>query len=64
MSSESIDKKHQKFDITESLCLKSLIIPFSRFFANRENYIYNGEEKIPFNLRHPKYKEILLDEFL
>lgn len=65
MSLESIEKKNQEnnFSIKESLNLNALIIPFSLFFTHHEDYIYTGEEKIPFKLRHLEYKKILLSEF-
>ncbi|MFW9866139.1 MAG: hypothetical protein ACFFEN_08590 [Candidatus Thorarchaeota archaeon] len=65
MSLESIEKKNQEndFSIKVSLNLNTFIIPFSLFFTHHEDYIYTGEEKIPFELRHPKYKKILLNEF-
>ena len=66
MSSDSIDKKNQEIDfsVKELLDLSTLIIPFSSFFTHNENYIYTGEEKIPFEMRHPEYKRILLSEFV
>ena len=66
MSSESIDKKYQEIDISskELLNLSALIIPFSLFFTHSEDYIYTGEERMPFEMRHPEYKRILLSEFV
>ena len=65
MSSKIIEKKiHEiKFEIQESFQVKNIIIPFSLFFMNREEYIYTGEERLPFNKKHPLYKTLLLNEF-
>ena len=65
MSSRATDKKHHGIEnnIRDSFQVKNVIIPFSLFYGNRENYIYSGEEKIPFRKRHPLYKVILLNEF-
>jgi len=65
MSSRAIDRKHHenKYDIRESFQVKNVFIPFSLFFGTPEDYIYSGEEKIPFKKRHPLYKAILLNEF-
>ena len=66
MSSKSVDKKYHEVehDIRESFQVKNVIIPFSLFFGTQEDYIYSGEEKIPFKNRHPLYRVILLNEFL
>ncbi|MFX0167309.1 MAG: hypothetical protein ACFFAG_08490 [Promethearchaeota archaeon] len=65
MSLKGIDKKYYeiKYEIRESSQVKNFIIPFSLFFGTQEKYIYSGEEKIPFEKRHPLYKVILLNEF-
>jgi len=43
--------------------VKAIFVPFSSFFGIREKFIYTGEEKIPFQKKHPLYKSIMLDEF-
>ena len=65
MSSKSVDKKNHEieYDIRESFQVKNVIVPFSLFFGNQENFIYLGDEKILFKNRHPLYKVILLNEF-
>jgi hypothetical protein len=65
MSSKSIDKKvvHLDIEITESFQVKDIIIPYSLFFRRQEPFIYSGQEKMPFEKRHPLYKSIMLNEF-
>ena len=65
MSSKIIEKKiHEiKFEIKESFQIRSIMIPFSLFFMNREKYIYSGEERMSFKKRHPLFKAILMNEF-
>lgn len=44
--------------------LSQMFIPFSRLLdKNIESDIYTGEEKIPFEQRHPIYKALLRIEF-
>ena len=65
MSSKSIDRKYHdtRNDFRDSFRLKNVIIPLSSIFTAKERYIYSGEEKIPFNKRHPVYRVLLLNEF-
>jgi hypothetical protein len=45
--------------------ISDAVMPFSdssKFEV--EQYIYTGEEKIPFNERNPDYQKIFKDEFL
>ncbi len=66
MSSRSIKKKFVKIEYKEEaeyFDLKRVVIPFSLFFPKDERFIYDGNEKIPFNKRDPLYKTILLQEF-
>lgn len=65
MSSKSRKKEtvHIEFELKEGFQVKSLAIPYSLFFRNQEEFIYMGDEKIPFKNRHPLYKSILLYEF-
>jgi hypothetical protein len=65
MSSRAIDKRYHEneYEITKPLHLKDIIIPYSQFYGNQERFIYTGEEKIPFQNRHPLYKIIMLNEF-
>jgi hypothetical protein len=45
--------------------ISNLIIPFSVIFKTETpTYIYSGEENIPFEEKHPEFKQILLSEFL
>jgi len=40
-------------------------MPFSSIDeSTKKEYIYIGNEKIPFKERHPEYKRILIKEFL
>ncbi|MHA2390616.1 MAG: hypothetical protein ACXAEX_01500 [Promethearchaeota archaeon] len=65
MSSESIDKKLHRFEDTvqEPEKLKLVIVPFSTFFIKQENFVYTGDEKIPFKKREVLYQTIMLREF-
>jgi len=65
MSSKIIDTKYYEIDDTlgNPFQVKNIIVPFTSFFGIREKFIYTGEEKIPFQKRHPLYKSIMLDEF-
>ncbi|MHA2036248.1 MAG: hypothetical protein ACW98X_07430 [Promethearchaeota archaeon] len=65
MSSKSVDKKHMKIEYTEEriLDLKNIITPFSRLILNKEQFIYDGNERIPFHKRDPLYQSTLLHEF-
>ena len=58
MSSKSTEKKPQIIsvsDVEEPLKLKNVIVPFSKF-GNSIQYIYCGNEKIPFRERDPLYQ--------
>lgn len=65
MSSEIKRRKYQepREFIEERINIKALILPFSLFSGKKEEYIYVGGEKIPFNKRHPVYRELFLSEF-
>ncbi|MFW9938112.1 MAG: hypothetical protein ACFFD5_10720 [Candidatus Thorarchaeota archaeon] len=54
------ENSNSKFVINTS----NVIIPFSKFF-NKEtrNDIYDGNEKIPFNKKHPIFKALMRIEF-
>jgi hypothetical protein len=42
-----------------------IIVPFSDVSSQKnEEYIYNGEEKIPFPERHPIFQALMLYEFV
>ena len=65
MSSKSTEKKPQIISVSsveEPLKLKNAIVPFSKF-GHSIQYIYNGNEKIPFRERDPLYQTILKREF-
>lgn len=65
MSSKSIEQKFVEIEQKEEeyFDLRRAIIPFSLFFLKDEQFIYEGNEKIPFSKRDPLYKTILLQEF-
>ena len=69
MSSHTVEKKVIIFpsydsDKEESINFYEIIIPFSNFGSSRSiTYIYNGNENIKFNERHPVYRRLLLNEF-
>ncbi len=65
MSSEIKKKKYIKLEefSEKRISIKSLILPFSLFPGKKEEYIYHGEEKMPFSRRHPVYIETFLSEF-
>ena len=69
MSSHTIKTKVFLFpsvdtDKEDSINFNEIIIPFSNF-GNSQSlaYIYNGNENIKFNERHPIYRRLLLNEF-
>ena len=65
MSSKTSDKKIQEIPVIEldaPLSLRDIMIPFSHF-SKPEKCIYYGNEKIPFNQRHPVYQAIFKREF-
>ena len=70
MSSHSAEKKFHFVHINESyeeefVNFNNIIIPFSEFGNSKKiSYLYNGLEEMPFKVRHPKFKEILLNEFI
>ena len=65
MSSNIKKRKYQEPEeqIEEKFNVKTVIFPFSLLPGKREEYIYTGEEKIPFSERHPVYRELFLSEF-
>jgi len=69
MSSKSIDKGvldiNDSANIFEELfSLKDLVISFTEIFGSEKpQYIYIGNEKIPFKKRHPVYQTIFKKEF-
>jgi len=69
MSSKSAKRKHEelrKFEVAveEHFDLRRAVISFSKLSENSTSeYIYTGQEKIPFKKRHPKYQSILRNEF-
>ena len=45
--------------------ISGAVLHLSDLNKNEESeYIYNGDEKIPFNERHPEYQRIFKEEFL
>jgi hypothetical protein len=45
--------------------ISGAVMPFSDANKFEESqYIYNGDEEIPFNERHPEYQRIFKEEFL
>ena len=69
MSSKPIKRKHEevrKFEVTveDHFDLRRAVISFSRLPEySAPEYIYTGQEKIPFKERHPEYQSILRNEF-
>jgi len=69
MSSQTVEKKVLIFpsyntDKEDSINFNKIIIPFSNFGSSQSlAYIYNGNENIKFNERHPVYRRLLLNEF-
>ncbi|MBA7519543.1 hypothetical protein ES705_11622 [subsurface metagenome] len=69
MSSQIVEKKVLIFpsdntDKEDSINFNEIIIPFSNFGSSQSlAYIYNGNENIKFNKRHPVYRRLLLNEF-
>lgn len=44
--------------------ISGAVMPFPNSDKFEEQYIYTGEEKIPFNERDSEYQQIFKDEFL
>ncbi len=69
MSSKSPDKKSLKspgkdFTFESPLNFRNIVIEFSDFGKSEKyNYIYFGNEKIPFSKRDPTYQAIIRNEF-
>lgn len=69
MSSQTVEKKVIIFpndgtDKEDSINFNDIIIPFSDLGRSKSpSYLYNGDEDINFNERHPVYQKLLLDEF-
>jgi hypothetical protein len=71
MSSGSIEKDKEEHFLMErnrekplKLILSEIIIPFSSVIEQQSYpYIYEGDEKIPFQQRHPIYKAMMKIEF-
>lgn len=71
MSSQTVEKKVLIFpsyntdkEERDSINFNKIIIPFSNFGSSQSlAYIYNGNENIKFNERHPVYRRLLLNEF-
>jgi hypothetical protein len=71
MSSQTVERKVLIFlsddtgaDKEDSINFNEIIIPFSNFGSSQNlTYIYNGNEGIKFNERHPVYRRLLLNEF-
>lgn len=65
MSSKSTDKKvvYLDVEVKDSFQVKDIVIPYALFFRRQQEFIYSGQEKIPFEKRHPLYRSIFLNEF-
>ncbi|MFW9821612.1 MAG: hypothetical protein ACFFE4_01670 [Candidatus Thorarchaeota archaeon] len=65
MSSKSFDQKEYRFDysVQDPKFLKSVVIPYSIFYKKTQKFIYSGYETIPFKMRDPSYRKILIAEF-
>jgi hypothetical protein len=62
---ESIKENHLTMIRTDQKSIvEQIFIPFSDISSQfREEYIYTGEEKIPFKERHPVFRDLMLGEF-
>ena len=69
MSSKSISKIQEELDESKiktnnPINFQRALVSFSQFAgASTTKFIYTGEEKIPFNERHPEYQLIFRYEF-
>jgi hypothetical protein len=66
MGSRIKEKKEYPFDRDREFhkILSQIVEPYSSLFAIKEkNFIYSGEESIPFNQRHPTFKILMKLEF-
>ena len=65
MGIETIKENHLVMNRTDQKSiLEQIFIPFSDILRQiREEYIYTGEEKIPFKERHPVFRDLMLGEF-
>ncbi len=64
MSSKIKENKDNKFDMKYHELLSQIVQRFSSLFNLKENdYIYSGEESIPFSQRHPTFKSLMKLEF-
>lgn len=64
MSSKIKENKNNKFDVKYHELLSQIVQRFSSLFNIKENdYIYSGEESIPFSERHPTFKSLMKLEF-
>jgi len=69
MSSKSVKREHEeviKFEVMveDHFDLRRAVISFSKLSEHSTpEYIYTGQEKIPFKNRHPEYQSILRNEF-
>ena len=60
MSSKIKENKDNKFDMKYHELLSQIVQRFSSLFNLKENdYIYSGEESIPFSQRHPTFKSMM-----
>ena len=69
MSSKSVKRKHEdvrkcEVAVEDHFDLKRAVISFSKLSEySTPEYIYTGQERIPFKNRHPEYQSILRNEF-
>ncbi len=71
MSIKGKQKKEHKlysFDIEDvgifQKALSQIVQPYSSFFVTKQKEdIYSGEEKMPFNQRHPTFRALMKLEF-
>jgi hypothetical protein len=64
MGSKIRENKDYKFDVKFHNLLSQIVQPFSSLFIiKEEDYIYSGEETIPFSQRHPTFKSLMKLEF-
>lgn len=62
MGIESIE---EMVEIDQKSIVEQIIVPFHNISSHStEEFIYSGEEKIPFKERHPIFQDLMLGEFV
>lgn len=56
--------KIEKYNSNLNFNIPKIFIPFTKFFENQDKKdIYSGNEKIPFNKKHPIFRALMRIEF-